>query len=353
MTLKSNTHFSQNLCSDVNALLQGVSPEQLFILTDSNSAKHCLPLLGGSVANAKIIEVQGGDSHKSLTTIEQIWTFLCGNGGTRHSVLINLGGGVITDMGGFAASTFKRGIRFINIPTTLLSMVDAAIGGKTGFNFNGLKNEIGVINQPSDVIISAEFLRTLPKTELLSGYAEVIKHGLISTDTYLNAILNFDLANPDIKGLQDIIKESIDIKSKIVEQDPTEKGVRKTLNLGHTIGHALESFSLKKGNALPHGYAVAYGLIAELYLSYKLHAFPKETLLSVSRYIKEYYGAYNIGCDDYPELFNLMLHDKKNTSATEVNFTLLSNVGTPVLNCALDQETIFQSLDFYRDTVGL
>ncbi len=353
MTLKSNIHFSQNLCSDVNALLQGVSPEQLFILTDTNSAKHCLPLLGTLMNDAKIIEVPNGDSTKNLQTIEQIWSFLCSNGGTRHSVMLNLGGGVITDMGGFAASTFKRGIRFINIPTTLLSMVDAAIGGKTGFNFNGLKNEIGVINQPSDVIISADFLKTLPITELLSGYAEVIKHGLISNNAYLSTILSIDLAKPDVKGLQDIIRESIDIKSKIVEQDPTEKGVRKTLNLGHTIGHALESFSLKKGNALPHGYAVAYGLIAELYLSYKMYKFPKETLVSVSRYIKEYYGAYNIGCDDYPTLFNLMLHDKKNTSATEVNFTLLSGVGTPVLNCTADQNAIFQSLDFYRDTVGL
>ena len=357
MTSRNNNSviFTTQLASDVNALLQGVSSEQLFIITDTQTQQHCLPLLQseGMLQHAKIYTMPAGDHYKTIETVVDIWKFLGENGGTRHSVLINLGGGVVTDLGGFVANTFKRGIRFINVPTTLLSMVDAAVGGKTGINFNGLKNEVGVINPAETVVICSDFLRSLDTQNLLSGYAEMLKHGLLSSRQEMKRLSSFDATKPDYALLASLIETSVQIKANIVEQDPTEKGIRKALNLGHTIGHAFESYSHATNRPILHGYAVAWGLIGELFLSHKVQGFPQDVLLQTVRFIKDNYGVFDITCNDYPALYEYMAHDKKNAIAGQVNFTLLKDVGNIVPNCIVEKELIFQALDFYRDSVGI
>ena len=347
--------YSKKLASDVNALVEGVSSEQLFILTDEHTKIHCLPLLQseGVLKDAKVYTMPSGDHYKTIETVVDIWKFLGENGGTRKSMIINLGGGVVTDLGGFVANTFKRGIRFINIPTTLLSMVDAAVGGKTGINFNGLKNEIGVINPAEIVIIYSDFLRSLDTENLLSGYAEMLKHGLLSSEEEINKLSKFDARNPDFELLAKLIETSIEVKANIVKQDPTEKGIRKALNLGHTIGHAFESYSHETNRPILHGHAVAWGLIGELFLSYKLQGFPQNVMTETVRFIRENYGVFEITCNDYPALYEYMAHDKKNATAGEINFTLLSGVGEIIPNCIVEKELIYQALDFYRDSVGI
>ncbi len=346
-------------CSDV---AQQIIPEldnkpssSIFILTDEDSYRYCLPILQQTdeLKNAHVIKVASGDSSKDVATLVNIWQYLSDNGATRKSLMINVGGGMITDLGGFAASTFKRGMSYINIPTTLLSMVDAAVGGKTGINFNGLKNEVGVINLAKNVLIDTVFLRTLDKENLLSGYAEMIKHALISSQDELDRIFTLDFNNLDFSLLNDAVKSSIYIKEAIVTEDPQEEGVRKALNFGHTIGHAFESYSYQIKHPVLHGYAVAWGMVCELYLSYKLLGFPKETLIHVSRFVKDNYGGFFVACDDYDALYELMLHDKKNTVANTINFSLLSAVGVLSLNQQVDKENIYESLDFFQDIMGM
>ena len=254
---------------------------------------------------------------------------------------------MVTDLGGFAASTFKRGVKFINIPTTLLSMVDASVGGKTGINFGGLKNEIGVFNNANAVILDTEFLKTMDNDNLCSGYAEMLKHGLISTTEAWAELLAFDIHRPDLDALRGMVARSVAVKERIVEADPTEKGIRKALNLGHTAGHAFESFALKRTPVL-HGYAVAWGMICELYLSVQKTGFPAEKMYQTVNYIKEHYGKMVFTCNDYEELLEWMTHDKKNTSGT-INFTLLGEVGDIRINQTASKEEIFQALDFYRE----
>jgi 3-dehydroquinate synthase len=343
--------YSKKLASDVNALLQGVSSEQLFILTDEHTKIHCLPLLQseGALKNAKVYTMPCGDHYKTIETVVDIWKFLGENGGTRKSMLINLGGGVVTDLGGFVANTFKRGIRFINIPTTLLSMVDAAVGGKTGINFNGLKNEIGVINPAETVVVYPDFLRSLDTENLLSGYAEMLKHGLISNvDTY-NRLLAKDEANIDADEMLQLLEESVMVKKRVVEEDPTEKGIRRALNLGHTAGHAFESLALQRKSPIPHGYAVAWGLVVELILSHMQLKFPSNELTRLATYIYENYGAFHITCDDYDALIEFMRHDKKNDSANAINFTMLKQVGDIHIDCIASEDDIKTALDIYRD----
>ncbi|MBP5318161.1 MAG: 3-dehydroquinate synthase [Paludibacteraceae bacterium] len=347
--------ISKALVQDLNNCISVISPEQLFVLTDTSSREYCLPLIRKcpALASAKVFSMRSGDDFKNLDTVVDVWTFLGENGGTRQSMLINLGGGVVTDLGGFVANTFKRGIRYINIPTTLLSMVDAAVGGKTGINFRQLKNEIGVINPAEKVLICSEFLRTLDKENLLSGYAEMLKHGLLKSQEELHRLASFDINRPDYDLLSDLIGTSVAVKEAIVAVDPTEKGIRKALNLGHTIGHAFESLSHTQKRPILHGYAVAYGLIGELYLSYKCQGFPQDEMIRLCRFISENYGRFEIDCDDYPALYELMAHDKKNRHAGEINCTLLSDVGQIVTDCIIEKEQIFKALDFYRDTVGI
>lgn len=276
-----------------------------------------------------------------------VWKSLGDGGASRHSCMINLGGGMVTDLGGFAAATFKRGINFINIPTTLLSMVDASVGGKTGINFGGLKNEIGVFCDSKFVILDTEFLRTLDAENICSGYAEMLKHGLISDEKMWAELVGFDLAHPDLQQLQRMVGDSVAVKERIVEQDPHEHGIRKALNLGHTFGHAFESWALKRKPVL-HGYAVAFGLIPELYLSVMKTGFPTEKMRQTVNFIKEYYGSLPITCDDYDELIELMRHDKKNQDGI-INFTLLGGIGDIRINQSATIDEIKEAFDFFRE----
>lgn len=354
--------ISTSLDKHLSDSITEVKPDKLFVLCDDTTSDNCWPIISSfkSVIDAKLIIIKHGDENKTIETLALVWDALQQYGATRHSMLINLGGGMVTDLGGFAASTFKRGIHFVNIPTTLLSMVDASVGGKTGVNYRSLKNEIGVFNSADAVIIDTQFLKTLSNKEILSGYAEMLKHGLINPDmSMLATLLRFDIANPDLCALQQMVAESIAVKNQIVCNDPYEKGLRKALNLGHTIGHALESFAMTHGmrtdgtqneavSPLPHGYAVAYGLVCELYLSCIKTAFPQNIMRQTVRYINEWYGRMPITCDDYGTLFDLMTHDKKNT-ADKINFTLLSAVGRIEINQSATKEEIYEALDFYRE----
>ena len=258
---------------------------------------------------------------------------------------------MVTDLGGFAASTFKRGIPYINIPTTLLAMVDAAVGGKTGINFNGLKNEVGVFSPAASVLIETEFLRTLDERNFFSGYAEMLKHGLISTTDHWAELLAFDRDAIDYARLKTMVGRSVQVKENIVHEDPLEHGIRKALNLGHTVGHAFESLALAENRPVLHGYAVAWGLVCELYLSCLLSGFPKDKMRQTIAFIKENYGVFVYDCKAYEHLYALMQHDKKNTEGI-INFTLLEDVGQIAINQTADKKTIFEAFDFYRETMG-
>ncbi len=205
----------------------------------------------------KKVVIPAGENNKKIGSVEKIWAFLSKNGADRKSLLINIGGGMLTDLAGFAASTFKRGLDFINVPTTLLSQVDASVGGKTGINFNGLKNEIGVFQEPVAVIITTEFLKTIDKENFISGFAEMIKHGLIHSTDHLKELKDFDPENINYELLGEIIRHSVEVKSWFVANDPTEKNIRKALNFGHTVGHAFESLAMEQGRPVLHGFAVA------------------------------------------------------------------------------------------------
>ena len=323
--------------------------DRLFILVDETTERCCLPVVQGMpcLEGAQLIVIGATDTNKTLESLAHVWEELGKGGATRHTLLLNIGGGMVTDLGGFAASTFKRGINYINIPTTLLSMVDASVGGKTGINFNGLKNEIGVFNNASSVILDTEFLKTLDTENMLSGYAEMLKHGLISNEQMWAELMNYDIEEPDFKQLQRMVADSVEVKQRIVTEDPTERGIRKALNLGHTVGHAFESLALSRKPVL-HGYAVAWGLICELYLSCIKTGFPTDKMQQTVRFIQEHYGKMSITCDDYPTLLELMTHDKKNVAGI-INFTLLGDIGDIQINQTATKNEIYEALDFYRE----
>lgn len=342
------------ITSDVKKELTGILAnyeyDKLLVICDKNSRDWCLtPLLTSieEVDNAGVTTIEPGDEHKNLDSLSWVWEKLGKYGATRKSLAINIGGGMVTDLGGFAASTFKRGMRFINIPTTLLAMVDASVGGKTGINFNGLKNEIGVFSDADYVILDTVFLKTLDSENICSGYAEMLKHGLISNEEMWRELVTFDILNPDLDQLRNMVADSVKVKQRIVDEDPHEHGIRKALNVGHTIGHAFESFALKRKPIL-HGYAVAYGMVCELYLSARKAGFPTEKLHATVRYIIEHYGKMQITCNDYDELVELMTHDKKNTAGT-INFTLLAGIGDIRINQTATKEEIIEALDYYRE----
>ena len=350
---KQKVIICQNLNEDLHSAIQNCPHDKLFILVDEHTHQLCLPLIDRLeyLKDANIITISPEDIHKNLETLAYVWKELGDRGATRHSLLINLGGGMVTDLGGFAASTFKRGIQYINIPTTLLAMVDASVGGKTGINFNGLKNEIGVFSPAEYVLLDTEFLKTLDIHNMLSGYAEMLKHGIISTTEHWAELLNFDMNQIDYKVLQELVAKSVKIKEDIVEQDPFEKGIRKALNLGHTVGHAFESLALENNRPVLHGHAVAWGIVCELYFSYYKVGFPKDKLRQTIQFIKENYGVLTFDCKQYDRLYEFMTHDKKN-SAGIINFTLMGEIGDIRINQSANKEEIFDILDFYRETMG-
>ncbi len=354
--MKHQTILFTNQISDaINQIVSSIEHNKLFVLTDSNTYRYVLPLIADNphIKGAEVITIEAGESYKNLDSTTIIWNKLQAGGATRKSLMLNIGGGVITDMGGFAASTFKRGMKFVNIPTTLLSAVDAAIGGKTGINYGGLKNEIGVFNEAQAVIISTTFLKTLPLNEIKSGYAEMLKHGLLSnTITDINQLLEYDLSEPNYDNLLQLLKESVEVKRSVVTEDPFEQGIRRALNLGHTVGHAFESLSMKRGTPIAHGYAVAWGLIVELTISHMELGFDSSQLYRLGNYVRENYGTINITCDDYPSLIEYMRHDKKSNNG-ELNFSLLNSIGDIKIDCEVEDKGVEAALDIFRDILKI
>jgi len=346
----SITKICENFISELNQAIGEQSRDSIFVLTDENTRRLCLPLAMQSekLKGCHVICIPNGDENKNVESAVVIWKYLSENGATRKSLMINIGGGMITDIGGFTASTFKRGMRYINVSSTLLGAVDAATGGKTGINFEGLKNEIGVFAPAETVLINTDFFKTLDDANLRSGYAEMVKHALIDTKEEWESVLKFDLENIDFEKLSILLARSIRIKERIVEQDPFEANIRKALNLGHTFGHAFESWSYKSEKPALHGYAVMWGLLCELYLSFIKLGFPKDELLRLKYLIKEYYGTFEFHCQQYELLFELMTHDKKNDSK-EINFTLLADVGDIRINQTATKDEIFECFDFFRE----
>jgi len=341
--------YAQSLVDDLRKTLGELAKSDTIVwLFDSNTHQLCAPQLREISKGQLELIVEAGEAHKDLQSLSEVWSGLQGAAATRHSLLVNVGGGMLTDLGGFAAATYKRGIRFVNVPTTLLAMVDAAVGGKTGVNFGGLKNEIGAFHEADVVFISTDFLRTLDMPNLVSGYAEMLKHSLLSNREMWARHLQFPLDNPDFVALQEMVRESISFKQSIVAQDPHEKGLRKALNLGHTIGHALESVLLHKETPVLHGYAVAWGLLGELYLSVVQKKFPLEVLRKTTQFVVAHYGRPNISCKDYDSLLKCMRHDKKNRGH-QINFTLLSDIGQLCLDETASDELIKEALDFMRE----
>lgn len=338
------------IVKDLEQCLVGKFYSKVFVLTDAGSRKFCTHFLEELPFDYQVIELNSGDDNKNIEALSSVWQFMTENRADRESLVINLGGGMITDLGGFAASTFKRGVSFINIPTTLLSMVDAAVGGKTGINFCGFKNEIGVINHADAVLIDTLFLKTLDEENVMSGFAEMLKHGLISKSGHFTDLLKFDWGAIDYKALNQLVMDSILVKQQIVEEDPYERGIRKALNLGHTVGHAFESLAMKTEPML-HGRAVALGIIVELFLSHQRLEFPVDVMRQVIQLVKTYYKPFYFTCDDYEVLFDYIKHDKKN-SGDRINFTLLTDIGEVQINQDCKREEIFAALDFYRDEMG-
>ncbi|MDR2907493.1 MAG: 3-dehydroquinate synthase [Bacteroidales bacterium] len=309
---------------------------KLVVLADENTRKYGLPHLlhvCPMLQNALIIEIPSGEKHKNLQTFSMIIERLSEYLADRTSLLINLGGGVICDMGGFAAACYKRGIDFVNIPTTLLAMVDAAYGGKTGVNFDHFKNQIGVFAPAKMIVIDVDFLQTLPKSELLSGFAEMIKMALITSVDFWDEIKAVDLM--DFKTLKPLIIETIEKKRLVVEKDPTEEHSRKILNFGHTFGHAFETLALEQARELSHGHAVAMGMLCELWLSEQILKFDTEKRREVSEFIICNFPKYDIQPVDIPRLMDILLHDKKNVS-NQIKPVLLNGIGNPVydINCS-------------------
>lgn len=342
-----NTIITSNIITRLEQIIEPWKSDEIFVLTDTNTRELCLPKLHESekIRHSHNVTIPAGDDNKGVDSLKIIWQYLSENGATRKSLLINLGGGMVTDIGGFAAATFKRGVEYINVSTTLLGAVDAATGGKTGINFLGLKNEIGAFAPAKKVLIDINFFRTLDSRNIRSGFAEMIKHALISTKKDWDEILQFDLETIDFGKLKTLLARNIEIKENIVEADPKEQDIRKALNLGHTFAHAMESWSYTSEKPVLHGYAVAWGLVCELYLSFIKLGFPKDELLKLKYFVREHYGAYDCGCNDYEVLLELMKHDKKNESK-EINFTLLSDVGVVVINQTATKDEIIECFDF-------
>ena len=285
---------------------------------------------------------------KCLETVQQIWDWFFELGLTRRDEVVAVGGGALTDMVGFACATYKRGIPYVNIPTTLLAMIDASTGGKTGINYRGLKNSIGVFAAPKETIIDTQWLKTLPAKEMLSGFGEVLKTGLLDAALW-PVVLNYDLDRMPLEELKPLIERCVAVKERIVKADPKEEGLRKVLNLGHTFGHAIEAVSgegLAVSGTMPHGYAVVYGMIAELYLSVTKLNCPKEPLQQLTQVMLHYYGKPQCKCSDREKLVRLMQQDKKNERAAEINCTLLRTIGEPVINQVITPDEALEALDY-------
>lgn len=321
--------------------------KQLFIILDENTLKYCYPQIASIINECgpiELIEIESGEQNKNIEICKGIWEALTQLKADRHALIINLGGGVICDMGAFVASTYKRGIDYINIATTLLAQADASVGGKTGIDFNGIKNQIGLFSFPKAVFVDPGFLKTLDKKQLLSGFAEIIKHALIADINLWNKIKDQE---PDKHFYnEDILCHAIDIKNKIVNDDPYENNKRKMLNFGHTIGHALETFGFENPEKfLLHGEAVALGMMAETFISFKKNKIDENLHNQICRYIKKYYKSFDYDKTDFQRIIELMKNDKKNKD-NKINFTLLSGKGNATIDNYIEIPLIYDALNF-------
>ena len=343
-------YFGEDNYQSLNKFIEENNYSTIFILTDTNSNEYCfskfLPFLA-TEKTIEIIEIESGESEKNINTCVELWNILTELGGDRKSLLINIGGGVITDIGGFVASTFKRGIDFIHIPTTLLAMVDASVGGKNGVDLGNLKNQIGVINVPKMVIIDTFYLKTLPQNEFLSGVAEMMKHGLIYNYNYWTHFSK--LKDPQFDYLDQLIHRSIEIKNEIVMQDPTENGIRKALNFGHTLGHAIESYFLENENkkTLLHGEAIAIGMILESYISWQKELLSAAEYLEIKNAINRVFEIIIFEENDLQPILDLLIHDKKNEYG-KIQFALLDGIGKVKINQEVENELIIKSFADYK-----
>jgi 3-dehydroquinate synthase len=348
--LPSSVYFNNGSWEAFNSYLSATDLSKIFVLTDANTLTHCLPVFkrNCNITDLEVLTMQAGESHKTISSCLTIWQQLSDLGADRNSLLINLGGGVITDLGGFVAATFKRGIRCINIPTSLLAMVDASVGGKNGVDLGGLKNQIGVIKEVERVFILTEFLKTLPREHLISGMAEMLKHGLIHSDEYWKKVARMELGNTEERD--QLILESVKIKYEIVSKDPLEKDVRKTLNYGHTLGHAIESYCLEHENktTLLHGEAVAIGLILANYISSEILSFPKAKRDEISTVILRHFPKQEFNHADITEIIKLLVYDKKNTNG-KVRFVLLKDIGAHSTNCEVPNDLIHNAFSYYEN----
>ncbi len=343
-------HFNEKGYEALNLHLKENKYSNLFIIVDSNTNEFCLPnflpYLETELA-IEIIEFDAGEENKNIETCVQIWNVLTELGADRKSLVINLGGGVVTDLGGFVASTFKRGVDFIHIPTTLLSMVDASVGGKNGVDLGNLKNQIGVINVPMMVIIDTQYLQTVPQNEMRSGLAEMLKHGLIYDKNYWEKFL--DLTSIDFADFDVLIHRSVAIKNEIVMQDPTEKGIRKALNFGHTLGHAIESYFLesKDKTTLLHGEAIAIGMILESFISLKKGLISTAEYQQIKQTINSIYDKIVFEENDLDPILELLIHDKKNEYGT-IQFALIEGTGAIKINQLVENELILEAFEDYK-----
>ncbi|MCF6346683.1 MAG: 3-dehydroquinate synthase [Flavobacteriaceae bacterium] len=343
-------HFNEDAYQQLNHYLSNDQISTVFILVDENTHRHCHSAFKNKISYKKeivTIEIKAGETHKNIMTCVALWRKLTELGADRKSILINLGGGMVTDLGGFVASTFKRGIKFINIPTTLLSMVDASVGSKTGVDLDSLKNLIGMFSNPEMVLIDNNYLQTLSDREMCSGVAEIIKYGLTFDGKLLNEIKQDNWKN--INKLNDIIYKSITIKNNIVLQDPKEENLRKVLNYGHTVGHAIESYFLEHDTLenLTHGEAIAIGMVIEAYLSHKLYGFPLTELTTLKEYIHKTFGKTTIATEHYTAILDLMKHDKKNINGS-IRYILLKDVSDFIINATAPIELVVEGLNYYN-----
>lgn len=342
--------FNESGYEALNNHLKNTKYSNLFIIVDSGTNEYCLPQFLPQLETdltIEIIEFENGESFKNIETCVQIWNVLTELGADRKSLVLNLGGGVVTDLGGFVASTFKRGIDFIHIPTTLLSMVDASVGGKNGVDLGNLKNQIGVINVPNMVLIDSCFLETLPQNEMRSGLAEMLKHGLIYDKEYWKQFL--DLKTLDFADFDALIFRSIEIKNEIVLQDPTEKNIRKSLNFGHTLGHAIESYFLESETktTLLHGEAIAAGMILESFISWKKELISAEEFNEIKKAIKNIFDDIVFEEKDLNPILDLLIHDKKNEYGS-IQFALIDGIGKMKINQEVENELINQAWENYK-----
>lgn len=343
--------YSENAYLQLNDFLAKSNHSAVFVLVDTNTHNHCLSAFLEKLETSKtieVIEMEAGEEYKNIETCTGIWNALSELGADRKALMINLGGGVVTDLGGFVAGTFKRGIEFINVPTSLLSMVDASVGGKTGVDLGNLKNQIGVITQPEMVLIDTEYLSSLPANEMRSGLAEILKHGLIADKEYWDKAT--ELQKLTLEDLDELIAESVEIKTRVVKQDPTEQNIRKTLNFGHTLGHAIESYFLShpKKEKLLHGEAIAIGMIMALFISTKLSNFPEDDLKQITVKILDLFQKVKITGKDFEKIIELLKFDKKNTHG-RINFVLLKKIGKPVIDCEVPNDIILEALEYYKN----